>query len=97
MVLIEILIVFLSKISLGCFQVYTITIDVNTLYSVKYVFTYYIVNLISTTQSWISFYVHLFVSPTFRKNIKIIIRKICCCKSRNTNDVVPIDNPIATT
>ena len=87
MVLIEILIVCLSSIPLGCFQVYTIVIDVMVLYTVKYSFAYYIINLISTTQSWASFYVYLFVSPAFRKNTQILTRKIFCCKSVNTNQV----------
>jgi len=91
MILVEIIVVSISYIPFGCIQLYTISVDIEDIFTEKYKFIFKMIFLISATQSWSSFYIYFSISSTVRKNIRRLFKKRFCFRKLATiNRILPV-------
>lgn len=81
MILLDIFIVVISNVPMGCFLIYAVAYTSNRLFTPVETLLIYLAQLLSSTQSCGSFYFYFIVSPAFRRNIRQMILKIFCCKT----------------
>ena len=91
MILLDVVVVTISNLPLGCFIIYAVTNASNRLFTPTETLLIYLVQLLTAAQSSGSFYLYLVVSPAFRTNIKLMLAKLLCgWTPAARNAVVPV-------
>ena len=79
MILLDVLVVTISNLPIGCYLIYVVTKSGNRLFTPVETLLIYMSQLLSSIQSAGSFYFYLTVSSAFRKNVKAMLGKVLCC------------------